>query len=318
MSGRTVLVTGGAGFIGSNIVARLAQDPTLDVAVCDWLGDAESGKWRNLAKHPLADIVAPEDLPAWLGGRGSQVEIVIHMGAVSSTTEGDVDKILRHNFSLSRDLFDWCAKQQRRFIYASSAATYGDGSAGFDDNPDVTALAALRPLNPYGWSKALFDLYAGRAAARGAAPPQWAGLKFFNVYGPNEEHKGPMRSVVSQIWPDVAAGRPVRLFRSYNAAWKDGGQERDFIYVRDVAEVVAWLVAEPAVGGVMNLGSGKARSFEALAGAVFAAAQRSPLIEYIEMSADAARPVSVFHPGADGPPASGRLRGAVYAPGRRD
>ncbi len=280
---RTILVTGGAGFIGSNIVARLAEEPNLDVAVCDWLGQADTGKWRNLAKHAVADLVAPEDLWPWLERRDADVEVVIHMGAISSTTEADVDKVVRTNFGLSRDLFTWCARRGRRFIYASSAATYGDGAKGFDDDPAPAALAALRPLNPYGWSKALFDLYAAREAALERAPTQWVGLKFFNVYGPNEEHKGAMRSVISQIWPDVAAGRGVRLFRSYRAPWPDGGQKRDFVYVRDVAKIVAWLVANPAVCGVMNLGAGRARSFRELAEAVFKAADREPQIGYIDM-----------------------------------
>jgi len=283
MSRRVILVTGGAGFIGSNIAARFAEDRDTDVVVCDRLRDADTGKWRNLAKHPIADFVAPEALWDWLAARGEAVSLVVHMGAVSSTTDPDADKVIHTNFSLSRDLFRWCAEKGRRFIYASSAATYGDGAQGFDDDPSFEALAALRPLNVYGWSKALFDLFATREAARQAAPPQWVGLKFFNVYGPNEEHKGPMRSLVSQIWPDVAAGRTVKLFRSHRPDYAHGGQRRDFVYVRDVVDVVAWLAGNPRISGVFNLGSGQARSFADLAGAVFAAAGRPPQIEYIEM-----------------------------------
>jgi ADP-L-glycero-D-manno-heptose 6-epimerase len=283
MSRRLVLVTGGAGFIGSNLAARFAENPELDVVVCDRLRQADCGKWRNLAHHPIADFVAPEALWDWLAAHGAGVELVVHMGAVSSTTEPDADKVIHTNFSLSRDLFRWCAEKRRRFIYASSAATYGDGSLGFEDDPAYAALAALRPLNVYGWSKALFDLFAVREAARQAAPPQWVGLKFFNVYGPNEEHKGPMRSVISQIWPDVASGRTVKLFRSYHPDYPHGGQLRDFVYVRDVADVVAWLADHEDVSGLFNLGSGKARSFADLARAVFQAAGREPQIEYIEM-----------------------------------
>jgi ADP-L-glycero-D-manno-heptose 6-epimerase len=283
MSRRTALVTGGAGFIGSNIAARLAGSPDWDVAVCDWLGEAGEGRWRNLAKHPIADFVFPEDLFDWLATHRDQVDVVIHMGAVSSTTETDADKVMRSNFGLSRDLFRWCAAHDVRLIYASSAATYGDGAHGFDDDNDPTALAALRPLNVYGWSKALFDLFAVREAARGAAPPQWAGLKFFNVYGPNEAHKGAMKSVAAQIWPDVTAGRPVKLFKSYRADVADGGQARDFVYVRDAADVVAWLADTPAVSGIFNLGSGRARSFGDLAKAVFAAAGAAPRIDFVDM-----------------------------------
>jgi len=283
MTRRIVFVTGGAGFIGSNIVARLAEDRALDVVVCDRLRAGDSGKWRNLSKHPIGDFVAPEEMWDWLEKRWREVEVVIHMGAISSTTEGDADKVIHTNFGLSRDLFRWCADHQRRFLYASSAATYGDGALGFDDPQDWESLAALRPLNPYGWSKALFDVFAVRQAARGYAPPQWAGLKFFNVYGPNEEHKGVMRSVISQIWPDVAAGRTVKLFRSYNPSFAHGGQKRDFVYVRDVADVTAWLMEREDVNGVFNLGSGQARAFSEVAEAVFKAAGREPRIEYIEM-----------------------------------
>lgn len=282
MTRRIVFVTGGAGFIGSNIVARLTEDPALDVVVCDRLREADLGKWRNIAKHPIGDFVAPEDMFDWLEKRWRDIEIVVHMGAISSTTEPDADKIIHANFTLSRDLFRWCADRQRRFIYASSAATYGD-TTDFDDKDDLASLAALRPLNTYGWSKALFDLFAARQAARDYAPPQWVGLKFFNVYGPNEEHKHSMKSVASQIWPKVAGGQAVQLFKSYREGVADGGQTRDFVYVRDVADVVAWLANSEQVNGVYNLGSGKARTFEDMAKAVFTAAGKPAKIEYTPM-----------------------------------
>jgi ADP-L-glycero-D-manno-heptose 6-epimerase len=283
MTRRIAFVTGGAGFIGSNIAASLAEDRGLDVVVCDRLREAELGKWRNIAKHPIGDFVAPDQMFDWLEKRWRDVEVVIHMAAVSSTTEPDADKIIHSNFTLSRDLFRWCADRQRRFIYASSAATYGDGANGFDDDNDYEALAALRPLNTYGWSKALFDLFAKRQALRDYAPPQWVGLKFFNVYGPNEEHKQAMKSVASQIWPKVREGNAVQLFKSYRPDVPDGGQTRDFVYVRDTADVTAWLLENPQVNGVYNLGSGAARTFEALAVEVFKAAGREPKIEYTPM-----------------------------------
>ncbi|MFZ5669852.1 MAG: ADP-glyceromanno-heptose 6-epimerase [Pseudomonadota bacterium] len=283
MSRRIVFVTGGAGFIGSNIVARLAQDEGLDLVVCDRLHEADLGKWRNIAKHPIGDFVPPEAMFDWLEKRWQDVAMVIHMGAISSTTEPDADRIIHTNFGLSRDLFRWCADRQRRFIYASSAATYGDGALGFDDRGDLDHLRALRPLNTYGWSKSLFDLFAARQAARDYAPPQWVGLKFFNVYGPNEEHKASMKSVASQIWPHVKAGHTVQLFKSHHPDYEDGGQLRDFVYVRDVADVVEWLLRNDKVNGIFNLGSGRARSFRDMAEAVFRAAGREPAIEYAPM-----------------------------------
>ena len=262
----------------------MAESPDLDLVVCDRLRQADSGKWRNLTKHPIGDFVQPDEMWDWLEKRWREVELVVHMAAISSTTETDADAIVRTNFGLSRDLFRWCADHQRRLIYASSAATYGDGADGFDDVQDWQSLARLRPLNAYGWSKALFDVFTARQAARGYAPPQWVGLKFFNVFGPNEEHKGPMRSVVAQIWPDVAGGRTVKLFRSYRPGVEHGEQQRDFIYVRDVVDVVAWLADNEAVSGLFNLGSGQARSFRELAEAVFGAANGNlARIEYIEM-----------------------------------
>lgn len=283
MSRRMIVVTGGAGFIGSNIIARLSASGRRDVVNCDSLGDASLEKWKNLAKHDIADFWRPDELLEQLERHRDVVTAVVHMGAISSTTEQDADLILRTNFSLSRDLWDWCALNGVRLIYASSAATYGDGDLGFDDDNAPEALSALRPLNAYGYSKYLFDQYAVRQAGREHAPPQWAGLKFFNVYGPNEYHKGSMKSVVAQIWPKVAAGDPVSLFRSHHPDYADGGQLRDFVFVDDVVDVVEWLLATPDVSGVFNVGSGQARSFADLARAVFTAAGREPAIEFIDM-----------------------------------
>ncbi len=281
-----ILITGGAGFIGSNLVAGLGAQDRAQVAVCDRLRTRSSGKWRNLSKHPVVDIVPPEDLFSWLETHRRDLSAVIHMGAISSTTETDVDRILAVNFTLSKALFDWCARAGTRLIYASSAATYGDGSRGFSGRDDGGELAALRPLNPYGWSKALFDRYARAAADAGRAPPQWVGLKFFNVYGPNEGHKGPMRSVASQVFDTIRAGEAVRLFRSHDPRYPDGGQLRDFIYVKDVEAVVRFFLTRPEVSGIYNLGSGAARSFLDLARAAFVACDRTPEIEFVDTPAD--------------------------------
>lgn len=283
MTPRMIVVTGGAGFIGSNIVARLTAETAYDVVVCDRLETADLAKWKNLAKHPVADFWSPEELFEQLERHADRIETVIHMGAISSTTEPDADLILRTNFTLSRDLWDWCTIRDARLIYASSAATYGDGETGFNDDDDAKSLSQLRPLNAYGYSKMLFDQYAVRQAERGQAPRQWAGLKFFNVYGPNEGHKGGMKSVVAQIWPKVAAGETVSLFKSHNPNYPDGGQLRDFVYVDDVVDIIEFLLQSPEASGVFNVGSGQARSFADLAEATFAAAGKTPSIQYVDM-----------------------------------
>ncbi|KQY64934.1 MULTISPECIES: ADP-glyceromanno-heptose 6-epimerase [unclassified Brevundimonas] len=279
---RMIVVTGGAGFIGSNIVARLCAEGRRDIVVVDRLETADLGKWRNLAKHPIADFWSPEEMFDQLERNAERIEAVVHMGAISSTTEPDADLILHTNFSLSRDLWAWCSLRDARLIYASSAATYGDGGLGFEDHDDLRSLSALRPLNAYGYSKYLFDQYAARQAQYRTAPAQWAGLKFFNVYGPNEYHKGGMKSVVAQIWPRVQADQPVTLFRSHNPNYADGGQMRDFVFVDDVVDMVEWLLETPEVSGVFNAGSGQARSFLDLANATFAAAGKTPRIEYVD------------------------------------
>ena len=282
MTPRMIVVTGGAGFIGSNIVARLTAETAYDVVVCDRLETADLAKWKNLAKHAIADFWSPEELFEQLERHAERIEAVVHMGAISSTTEPDADLILRTNFTLSRDLWDWCAIRGSRMIYASSAATYGDGETGFNDDDDADSLSQLRPLNAYGYSKMLFDQYAVRQADRDQTPRQWAGLKFFNVYGPNEGHKGGMKSVVAQIWPKVAAGETVTLFRSHNPNYADGGQMRDFVYVDDVVDIIEFLLQSPQVSGIFNAGSGQARSFADLARATFDAAGKTPSIDYVD------------------------------------
>ena len=281
MKAGTILVTGGAGFIGSNIVAALC-DRGVPVVVCDRL--RRQDKWRNLAKRELIDLIAPEGLREWLDDHGADLEAIVHMGAISSTTEVDADLIADVNVRLSLFLWRWCAAHGKRLIYASSAATYGDGSQGFDDDARPEALARLRPLNAYGWSKHLFDRRVVRAVTDGEpAPPQWAGLKFFNVYGPNEYHKGSMRSVVAQKFPLAATDRAVTLFKSHHPDYPDGGQRRDFVFVDDGVDVVLWLLDNPEVNGIYNLGTGKSRTFEELARALCAGLGKDPRIEYIEM-----------------------------------
>jgi ADP-L-glycero-D-manno-heptose 6-epimerase len=275
-----LLVTGGAGFVGSNIVAALNDAGRADVVVCDQLG--HEGKWRNLAKRQLADIVPPRELPDWLNGR--RLEAIVHMGAISETTATDGDLVIEANFRLSLRLLDWCTATATPFIYASSAATYGDGAQGFADDQTLPALKALRPMNLYGWSKHLFDMALAERASRGEQlPPQWAGLKFFNVFGPNEYHKGTMMSVLARRFGDVKAGRVVELFKSHREGVADGEQRRDFIYVDDAVRVVMWLLSAPSVSGIFNVGTGKARSFRDLMLAAYAALGRPPNIRYVDM-----------------------------------
>src|SRR6185437_3845419 len=256
-----LLVTGGAGFIGSNIVAALNDAGRADVVVSDMLGQGR--KWQNLAKRQLADFVPPSELRGWLEGR--KLDAVIHMGAISETTATDGDLVIETNFRLSLRLLDWCTATATPLIYASSAATYGDGTQGFADDPSLSALKKLRPMNLYGWSKHLFDFAVADRVARGEKlPPQCVGLKFFNVFGPNEYHKGTMASVLARRFDDIKGGRPVQLFKSHRDGIADGDQRRDFIYVDDAVRVVMWLLATPSVSGLFNVGTGAARSFKDL------------------------------------------------------
>ncbi|MEK9661318.1 MAG: ADP-glyceromanno-heptose 6-epimerase [Alphaproteobacteria bacterium] len=276
-----IVVTGGAGFIGSNLLAGLEARGEDPVAVCDVLGSDD--KWRNIAKREIEDIVPPAELLSWLDANASRIHMIFHLGAISSTTETDADAIIANNFRLTGELWDWCAQRGIRLIYASSAAVYGDGSAGFDDLLDTQSLAALRPLNPYGWSKLLFDRRAARLAShRGQHPEQWAGLRFFNVYGPNEAHKGGQRSVVPQFWHQIREAGRARLFRSHHPDYADGGQLRDFVHVDDCVAVMLWLYDNPSVSGLFNLGTGQARSFADLARALFAAMELPAGIDYVD------------------------------------
>ncbi|WP_340115689.1 ADP-glyceromanno-heptose 6-epimerase [Pelagibius sp. 7325] len=279
-----LLVTGGAGFIGSNLVAALAERGH-DVVVCDRLGEGD--KWRNLAHHTIEDVIPPEELPQFLRWAEGRLSAVFHLGAISATTETDGDALLANNFRLSKVFWDHCAREGIPLIYASSAATYGDGAEGFDDDASAEYLARLRPLNGYGWSKHLFDRWVMRRLAKDAppdeswAPPQWAGLKFFNVYGPNEYHKGGQASVAWHLFGQLSRGEPARLFQSHHPDYADGGQLRDFIWVGDCVDVMLWLLDHPKVSGLFNVGTGKARSFADLARAVFAAMDKPENISYV-------------------------------------
>jgi ADP-L-glycero-D-manno-heptose 6-epimerase len=275
-----LLITGGAGFIGSNVVAALNDAGRTDVVVNDTLGS--DGKWHNLAGRQLADFVPPGDLTRWLDGR--KLDAVVHLGAISSTTATDGDAVMENNFRLSLRLFDWCSSNRTPFIYASSAATYGNGRQGYSDDWSSDKLKRLKPMNLYGWSKQQFDLAViERVARKDKLPPQWVGLKFFNVFGPNEYHKGEMMSLVAKRFDEAKAGKPIQLFKSHRLGIGDGEQKRDFIYIDDAIAVVRWLIETPSISGIFNIGTGNARSFRELMTAMFGALGRKPVIEYVDM-----------------------------------
>lgn len=270
-----VLVTGGAGFIGSALVWALNQRGCERIVICDRLGSDE--KWRNLTPLRFEDYVEADDLfPRLQNDPVEKFDLVLHMGACSATTERDATFLIRNNFEFTKDLAHWSLENNARFVYASSAATYGDGSAGMSD---TAPLEPLRPLNMYGYSKHLFDLHAQRAGFL----DQIVGLKFFNVFGPNEDHKADMRSLVHKSFAQVKSEGVIRLFKSYRAEYADGEQQRDFLYVKDAVEMTLHLAATPGAQGWFNIGSGRAHSWNELARAVFAALQLKPNIEYIEM-----------------------------------
>jgi ADP-L-glycero-D-manno-heptose 6-epimerase len=275
-----ILVTGGTGFIGSNLVGALAERGE-SVSICDTLGTGD--KWRNIARHEIDEIVDPSALEDFLTRRRADIDFVYHMGAISATTETDVDLIVDSNLRLSQTLWRWCAEHRVPLIYASSAATYGDGANGFTDEDGVEALALLRPLNAYGWSKHAFDRWVARQIASGTGvPPHWAGLKFFNVYGPNEHHKGDMMSAVTKSYPGAVSGDSVQLFRSHHPDYEDGGQMRDFVYVRDCVDLMLWMRDSPPSEGLYNVGSGRAQTWLELMSALYQAVDRPLEVGWVD------------------------------------
>lgn len=275
-----ILVTGAAGFIGSNFVATLNERGLTGLALCDRLRDGD--KWRNLRSTAFGDFIPPAKLAGWLAQHGA-LDAVIHMGAISATTATDGDEVVATNFRLSLSLLDHCTLAGVPFLYASSAAVYGEGAQGFDDDATPEAVRLLRPLNLYGWSKRQFDFVVADRIARGQPmPPACIGLRFFNVFGPNEYHKGDMMSIVAKIAGPIARGEGITLFKSHRDGIAHGDQRRDFIYVKDaVATSLALLDGRQT--GIFNIGTGRARSFRELAEATFRAFGREPAIEYIDM-----------------------------------
>jgi len=274
---KTIIITGAAGFIGRNVVADLNRRGYGNLLLVDRLG--QDDKWKNLIGLRFEDLIDPETfLKRVDANTAPMADVLIHMGACSSTTERDADYLLKNNYHCTRTLCEWAMRQKTRFVYASSGATYGDGSQGYSDQDSATP--GLQPLNMYGYSKQIFDLWA---LAHGHFN-RIVGLKYFNVYGPYEDHKGDMRSVVHKAYEQIAATGSVKLFRSYDRQYKDGEQKRDFIYVRDAVNVTLhFALDKPTISGLYNCGTGEARSWNDLARAVFAAMGKKPKIEFIEM-----------------------------------
>lgn len=273
----TTIVTGAAGFIGRNLVAELNARGNTDLLLVDELGTDE--KWKNLVGLEYEDIWEPDTLRQVALDRTSpgSIKQLIHLGACSTTTETDADYLLDNNYRTTRDLCEWCLHHGIRFVYASSAATYGDGDQGYSDDDELTP--DLSPLNMYGYSKHMFDLWA----LKNGLLDQIAGLKYFNVYGPWEHHKGDMRSVVYKAYEQIQETGKVKLFKSHRPDYEDGKQLRDFVYVGDAVDVTLWLAEPDAPSGVFNCGTGQAKSWLDLTNAVFKALDMEPNIEFIDM-----------------------------------
>lgn len=274
-----ILVTGGAGFIGSALVWQLNQSGIEDIIVSDKLHS--ENKWQNLVKSSYYDWVDRDRLFKWLRKNGDQVDAIVHMGACSATTEKDVDFLMRNNYEFTKRLWKYAVKHDKRFIYASSAATYGMGENGYSDAHD--GIKDLKPLNPYGYSKQIFDQWALKQKE---IPKQWVGLKFFNVYGPNEYHKKRMASVIFHAFHQVKENGQIKLFKSHKEGYEHGMQLRDFVYVKDVVKVIEFFIKNEDKNGIYNLGTGKARAFKDLAENTMKSAGHEPVIEYIDMPVD--------------------------------
>jgi ADP-L-glycero-D-manno-heptose 6-epimerase len=272
-----IIVTGGAGFIGSAFVWKLNGDGITDIVIVDQLGCDD--KWKNLVNLRFTDYIHKDEFIKMVSADKVPFETsaVVHMGACSSTTECDADYLWENNYLYSRKLAEWALRHNFRFIYASSAATYGDGALDFSD--DHSKINQLKPINMYGYSKQIFDLWV----LKNKLENKIAGIKFFNVFGPNEYHKGDMASVIFKAFHQIKETGKVRLFKSYKKEYSDGGQMRDFVYVKDCLDVMKWLFNNSNANGIFNLGTGKARTWNDLIAAVFTAMGRKPNIQYIEM-----------------------------------
>lgn len=275
------IVTGATGFIGSNLLYAMQQSGYTNIVAVDNFGS--ESKWRNVAKRGALRFVLPDQLQDFLTSHSSEVKAILHLGAISSTTETDVDKIVTNNFQLTVSLFEFCTAHAIPLVYASSAATYGAGERGFVDRDDLLFLSSLRPLNPYGWSKNSVDKYLASKLNKSSNTTQIVGLKFFNVYGPNEYHKGMQMSVVRHFFEQYRQTGKVRLFKSYRDDCPDGEQRRDFVWVGDCVDVMLWMLEHPQVNGLFNVGTGHATSYNTVAQSIARSMNIEPKIEYIDM-----------------------------------
>ena len=272
-----IVITGAAGFIGSNILSSLNELGREDIILCD--SKNKKSSLKNIQKRKFSEFIEPNKLIYYLN-KNKNIQTIIHMGANSSTIEKNYKLMYRQNTRFSKDLWKWSKENNVRFIYASSAAIYGDGSSGFSDSNSINNY---KPLNVYAWTKYFFDRYVTNQAYSNHTPPQWVGLRFFNVYGPNEYHKGTMQSVLKHAFNQYNSDGEVKLFKSCNKDYRHGQQMRDFIYIKDCVSIILWLLKSPEVSGIFNCGTGKARSFNDLIMAMYSALNRKPIIKYIEM-----------------------------------
>lgn len=274
-----IIVTGGAGFIGANLVEQLAAEEHTQIVICDTLDFGT--KWKNLLNTNFYDFINPTAIFEYIETHKRKIKAIIHLGAISATTEKNGELLLENNYRFSSKLWDFCTIASIPFIYASSAATYGNGDQGFSD--DHALLSKLRPINAYGWSKHIFDIQALKKAEGHQTPPQWVGLKFFNVFGPYEYHKGEMMSLLCKSFDQIANDQPVNLFQSHRQDYQHGHQLRDFVWVKDCVQVILWFLRNPQVSGIYNLGTGQARSFYDLIAALFQACDKKTNISFIPM-----------------------------------
>lgn len=275
-----IIVTGSGGFIGSNLVAGLEAWGAQDIVVVDDFG--VSDKWKNISKRSVYDVIQSSDFFEYIHEYREQIDAIFHMGAISSTIEMDVDKIVRNNINLTLRLFDFCANEGIRFYYASSASVYGDGSLGFSD---IELDKPYVPLNPYAWSKLCVDkaILQRSRSQKDPTPPQWIGLRFFNVYGPNEYHKGSQMSVIPQFLKQILSSGSSKLFKSYKNGIDHGDQKRDFVYIKDCINFMLWLLERDSISGIYNVGTGRAQSFIEVVNAIFKSINKAPLIEFTDM-----------------------------------